>query len=685
MRSALISGLFIVFSLITAHAAQSHFDPDQNLWILDNNLVRTTFQLTPEGYFQLRSFANLVTGEKWSGSADAGFVQFEVDGATYDARTQYAVLQEATTAITPSGVRQTIVLQDLNNTAQFTLVLTVYDGQPVIRYGLRYRNLTASTAYVKNVNMLPWSFGTQAGDRFTALRVNQWNVLSNGKSFDTVETELQPDGDAAQVFAGARADQCGWLAVKDTGGRGLFAGWEFDGRSLSAVRHAGSRSSLDFFSAIQKLRHPVAPRDEFTVPSAFLGLFHGDFDEAGFRTQAFTDAVLAKAVPEPKNFPYVGWDSWGYEKRIDEQTLRHNAEIAASLGVDLFTVDLGWSRMIGDWEADPAKFPNGLGTLADYVHSLGMKFGLHFALAEADPNSPVLQQNPDWRSTESSGYFGADSLCLSNEDTRKWIIEQAIRIIDEYHVDWILQDGENMVKECLKATHSHAPDDSNYANAVEGLNAVIAAIQAARPNVLWENCEDGGSMMTFNMVQTYVTSLTNDASGSLDSRHAVYGATYPFPPRYAARYMPQSDGTDRYAANSYRFGGNWVLMNQLTELAKSDLESLGAEIALYKGHRSQTSRAKVFHLEAPGRDKTDAIQSHNEADDSSMAVITRAETAGPDYRLFPRGLDPEARYLVWLESDASFWTFSGEQLMSIGVRVPLPEQFSSEVVHITRQ
>src|SRR4029079_6761234 len=127
----------------------------------------------------------------------------------------------------------------------------------------------------------------------------------------------------------------------------------------------------------------------------------------------------------------------------------------ASLGVDLFTVDLGWSRMIGDWEAEPAKFPSGLGTLADYVHSLGMKFGLHFALAEADPNSPVLQQNPDWRSTESSGYFGADSLCLSNEETRKWIIEQAIRIIDEYHVDWILQDGENMVKECLKTTHSH--------------------------------------------------------------------------------------------------------------------------------------------------------------------------------------------------------------------------------------
>ena len=47
-------------------------------------------------------------------------------------------------------------------------------------------------------------------------------------------------------------------------------------------------------------------------------------------------------------------------------------------------------------------------------------------------------------------------------------------------------------------------------------------------------------MMTFNMVKNYVTSITNDASGSLQPRRAVYGATYPFSPRYSERYMPQT-------------------------------------------------------------------------------------------------------------------------------------------------
>ena len=117
------------------------------------------------------------------------------------------------------------------------------------------------------------------------------------------------------------------------------------------------------------------------------------------------------------------------EARGDEQTLRRNADLAASIGVQLFVVDLGWSRSIGDWSADPAKFPSGLAALSDYVHSLGMKFGLHFALAEADPKSPVLRDHPEWSATDTGSYFGATPLCLSNKPTQEWLIQEAIRMI----------------------------------------------------------------------------------------------------------------------------------------------------------------------------------------------------------------------------------------------------------------
>jgi alpha-galactosidase len=141
------------------------------------------------------------------------------------------------------------------------------------------------------------------------------------------------------------------------------------------------------------------------------------FDDNGgrYRTQRFAEAVLAKPAPDPENFPYVAWDSFGYDTKVDEATLRRNAEIAAKIGVELFVLDLGWAKSIGDWVEDPRKSPSGLRALSDYVHSLGMKFGLHFPLAEAAPDAPVLRQNPDWTSSESYSYYGARSLCLSHQ------------------------------------------------------------------------------------------------------------------------------------------------------------------------------------------------------------------------------------------------------------------------------
>src|SRR5438105_1697832 len=239
-----------------------------------------------------------------------------------------------------------------------------------------------------------------------------------------------------------------------------------------------------------------------------------------------------------------------------------------------------------------------------------------------------------------------------------------------------------MVKQCTRTSHTHDPADSNYANAVDGINAVVAAIQAARPAVNWENCENGGNMMTFNMVKSYVTSITNDASGSLPARQAVYGATYPFPPRYAERYMPEADGLTPYATHSYRFGGPWVLMNRLTELASDQAAFLTDQIRNYKAQRTDISAGKVFHILAPGANATDVIQSYNPSTDTALAVITRAASNGPTYLFKPKGLNPDQRYTVWFEIAPAVYSQTGAQLMANGVRVPLAAPYSSEVAHI---
>jgi alpha-galactosidase len=552
----------------------------------------------------------------------------------------------------------------------------------VLRYDVRFTNLKSATAYVQRVSMAPWVVSDD-GKKYTAFRVNQWVVGQRPEDFNPLQTTLDGSGNPVEVYSGAAGQQCSWLVLRDEKQRGLFLGWEFDGRARTTVRQYTADGYLQFASNILDLNHPVGSLHEFSVPPAFMGLFHGDWDEAGYRTQRFVDAVLAKPAPDAA-FPYVSWDTWGYQTAVDEIILRKNAQLAAQLGVELFVVDLGWARAMGDWRADPKKFPTGLRALSDYVHSLGMRFGLHFALGEAAPDAPVLQANPDWTSSESYNYFGAQSLCLSNKPAKEWLIEQAVRMIDDYNIDWILQDGENMVKECTKTSHTHDPLDSNYSNAVDGLNAVMTAIQQRRPYVSWENCENGGSMMTFNMVRNYVTSITNDASGSLSARRAAYGATYPFPLRYADRYMPEQE-LNPYVTQSYIFGGPWVMMNRLPEMSAGQFEFLAGEIRSFKSMRGLIAKAKVYHLtQPPAANRIDAIQSYDGALDTAVAVVTRdrGTNTSDSFLLRPRGLRAAGSYRVWFEDDPRSFVMSGSQLMRDGVTVSLPAPLTSEIVHV---
>jgi len=491
---------------------QFRYDADQKLWTLNNRLVEAVFQLTAASTFQFLRLTDLRNQETWAppeGVPSAPF-RLQVDGVAWDAHTPLRLVSQSARAVSRGGYRQTIVLRDVLRTGQMTLELELYDRQPVLRYRARFRNLRPATARVTLADMLPWTFADE-GKAYRAFRVNQWvrhGVLGN---FEPLSSTLNSTGLAVNVYSGAYGQHCGWLALRDHNDRGLFAGWEFDGRAAASVRHTRAQGILQLTGVIQELNRWLGPNQDFQVPATFLGLYHGDWDEASYRTQRFVEAAIAKPIPDP-NFPYVIWDSWRFQFDLDEDTLRRNAEIAAQLGIELFVVDLGWAARIGDWHADPKKFPSGMRTLSDYVHSLGMKFGLHFPLAEAAPESAVLRAHPDWTSSESYGYFDAYSLCLAHQPVREWLIQQAIRMIDEYRLDWFLQDGENMVKRCTKSSHTHDPRDSNYSNAVDGLNAVIAEIQRQRPHVLWENCEDGGNMMTFNMARYYVTSIAADDS-----------------------------------------------------------------------------------------------------------------------------------------------------------------------------
>src|SRR5947209_1264487 len=105
--------------------AQSTFDPEQKTWSLTNDWIRADFRLAPDGTFSLQRIADSHSGDLWPAAANRPStpILFQASNETYDALRAYTLIDQYAASTTPAGVRQFIVLQDVQNTALITLIL----------------------------------------------------------------------------------------------------------------------------------------------------------------------------------------------------------------------------------------------------------------------------------------------------------------------------------------------------------------------------------------------------------------------------------------------------------------------------------------------------------------------------------------------------------------------------------
>ena len=140
--------------------------------------------------------------------------------------------------------------------------------------------------------------------------------------------------------------------------------------------------------------------------------------------------------------PPMGWNSWDcYGASVTEKTVRSNAEYMAKYlkeyGWEYVVVDIQWAQptaisfeyvpfsnltMDGYGRLLPAvnRFPSagegkGFGPLADYVHSLGLKFGIH--IMRGLPRAAAQNHLPIWNSkARCDEVADPSSICKWNPD-----------------------------------------------------------------------------------------------------------------------------------------------------------------------------------------------------------------------------------------------------------------------------
>lgn len=482
---------------------------------------------------------------------------------------------------------------------------------------------------------------------------------------------------------------CGWFAFHQKEiDAGLFGGVEWSGGCGARLALNGSgEGEISIGHGQPQFTHTTEPGERVTSPTAFIGPFEGSLDEATQFTRElamrhYVPPRPSIRVPAGAELPYVMADTWCYGSDIDEASLSPFIERAAGIGVEVVIIDEGWEARIGDWVSHPTRFPSGLRATIDSIHHQGMAAGIWLAFGNVDPASWVAQEHPDWLAAQGgapiSGSFYSYVLCLSHAPARAWLASEIDRVIDEFDIDFIVQDFETIAR-CDNPAHGHQAGDGEYRN-VLALWDLLAGVRARHPNVMIQNNWSGGRVMDFGMLRVYDTSLSDDYNQAARNRVASFGVTHFFPPAFAAKYMNPEPQSFEYQTRSYFFGGPLSLMMRLTNW---DATVLSDTIGAYKVLRTLIRDGRIYHLHAPTLSGTewnahqiswDAIQSVEAGAARSVIFVGRGLGGSATFNVKPRGLDPTRQYDSAASSGAVYGSRSGADLMTNGIDVSLPER-----------
>ena len=118
--------------------------------------------------------------------------------------------------------------------------------------------------------------------------------------------------------------------------------------------------------------------------------------------------------------PPMGWNTWNtFGDKIDETLVRETADFIVESGLkdagyEYIVIDDMWSLKERDangrLQPDPVKFPHGMKYISDYVHSLGLKFGMYSCGGYLTCGGYPGSYGHEWEDARTFAEWGVDFL-----------------------------------------------------------------------------------------------------------------------------------------------------------------------------------------------------------------------------------------------------------------------------------
>ncbi|SQG31016.1 alpha-galactosidase [Streptococcus sanguinis] len=360
----------------------------------------------------------------------------------------------------------------------------------------------------------------------------------------------------------------------------------------------------------------LAAGQSFTSPEALLV-----YSEQGLNgmSQVFHQLFrrrLARGYWRERVRPVLinNWEATYFD--FSEDQLLELAEKAQEVGVELFVLDDGWFGQrtndragLGDWFVNPERLPQGLGSLAERIHGLGMKFGLWFEPEMVNKDSQLYRTHPDWLLAvpDRQPHHGRNQFVLdySRPEVVDEIFERLSAVIEEAQLDYIKWDMNRPLTDVFSAAWPADQQGEIFHRYVLGVYDLYERLISRYPSLLFESCSSGGGRFDPGMLYYAPQAWTSDDSDAIERLKIQYGTSliYPLSSMGVHVSIVPNHQTNRLTPLKTRgnvaFFGSFGYELDLNQLSPEELAEVREQIAFYKRHRELIHNGTFYRLQSP--------------------------------------------------------------------------------------
>ncbi|MAE63544.1 MAG: hypothetical protein CMJ18_04670 [Phycisphaeraceae bacterium] len=446
----------------------------------------------------------------------------------------------------------------------------------------------------------------------------------------------------------------------------------------------------------------IDPGETVSTPHMHLGLVIGDLDACA---QAMHEHLRTSwFVQPPANRAGLVEAGVGPEQQITPDLVRHEVDVLASVGAELFFIDASWytppngswSLTVGDWRPDPQRLQEGIEPIRDYVHEKGLLFGLWMEPERIGPESEVYRQHPDWVQRRYDGDVPPRMhVDMTDPQVLAWMEQQIDRLIGEYELDFFRLDynvGHIGPAGCIERG---AFTENTYWRYYEFVYAMWQRLRDRYPNVIFENCAGGGGRTDIGMTRVFNHTWITDWQAAPRSFSITSGMTLALPPERVDRLTGM--GQECYRTADIDFQARLSIFVHPTVSCQHPIGTrpnpvqrarVRHALNIYKQFVRPIHRTSRIYHHTPVVDGLDpagwgALELASADRRKAMVGLFRlADPADDEFLLRARGLDISKQYDVTFDNAEEKCVLDGYVLARQGIPIHLRSSLTSELLLI---